>query len=94
MVKANVQVKSEGGTLPSSERLAQAAYLLSAHGFQVLRTGRLGLLVEADAQRFRDVLGVTVGHDATSAPVHLADFALGALVQRVESLPEPAPPMP
>ena len=91
MPKANVQVTSEGGLPPSPERLAQAARVLSARGFQVLRVGRVGLLVQAEPAKFLEVLDVAVAPGAFSVPVGKADGEIRSLIERVEWLPDPSP---
>lgn len=60
-------------------------------GFEVLSRGRFGIVVQADAQLYRETLHVTVDENAPSlsAPVTQPDARLAGLVDYIEVLPQP-----
>jgi hypothetical protein len=83
-VAASVSVKP-GGEKPARETLEEAARLLSAAGFEVLRIGRFAVSVKGEPADFARVLGVAVEPDKSlSAPAKPAQAELRALVDKVE----------
>lgn len=93
-VTATVRVRRPGTTDPASrpapEDLEEAARLLAERGFRVLRIGRFGVNVEADAALFRSELGL--GPFSASVGVQRprpVSPGLRDLVDLVEAAPAP-----
>jgi hypothetical protein len=88
-LRATLRVSPEKhGERPTKDRLERTAAELRGSGFDVLRVGRIGVVVSADDERFTKVLGVKPG----AAPVQAVKpgaSELGDLVDQVEFVSEP-----
>lgn len=93
-VRAHLRVTPTHGSAerpPAPARLKDAADALGSLGFTVLRVGRRGVSIEADARDFQDALGVPPpGPEGGSIKVRPSDRRLADLVDLIEVTPQPA----
>ena len=90
-VSATVRVTtspSEGK--PDRSRLERTAEILKESGFDVLKIGRFGVSIRADASAFRNVLGVLATADtALCTATEPKNSELRDLIDLVEVTPRP-----
>lgn len=90
-VQATVHVLAASGDAderPEASRVQLAADSLREMGFNVLRAGRFGVSVQADAQRFEAELGITPDVAAASGVTATPrDPTLKNLIDYVDVLP-------
>lgn len=83
-------IEGSSSLRPGPERVQQAAEALRELGFEVVRAGRFGVRVRADARRFQEALGVPLtAADSGSMPISQPNASLVGLIDLVEVLPEP-----
>jgi hypothetical protein len=88
-LRATLRVSPEKqGERPTKDRLERTAAELRGSGFDVLRVGRIGVVVSAEDEKFTKVLGVKPGASPVQAVTPSAS-ELGDLVDQVEFVSEP-----
>jgi hypothetical protein len=81
---------STSGGKPEPAQVQRAAEELSRLGFEVLRTGRRGVSVQAEPDRFAEAFGVRPEPgQALVLKLHPDRPELAALVESLEVVPEP-----
>jgi hypothetical protein len=81
---------SPSGEKPDRSRLERTAEILKESGFDVLKIGRFGVSVRADANAFRNVLGVSPSTDtALCSATEPKNSELRNLIDLVEVTPRP-----
>ena len=88
-LRATLRVSPEKqGQRPTRDRMERIAAELRGSGFEVLRVGRIGVVVSGEDERFTKVLGVRPGASSVQE-VRPATSELGDLVDLVEFVPDP-----
>jgi len=91
LVRASIGVPSPAsGGKPDPERVRRAAEELARLGFEILRTGRRGVSVQAEPERFVETFGVRPEPgQALVLKLHPDRAELAELVESLEVAPEP-----
>lgn len=91
LVRASIGVAApSSGERPDPERVQQAAEELARLGFEILRTGRRGVSVQAEPERFAEAFGVRPEPgQALVLRLHPDRPELAELVESLEVASEP-----